>query len=186
MIFFDIFLMATALSMDAFSVSISCGQKLNNLRVKKYLKVAFTFGLFQAVMPIVGYSSSLVIENQIRLYSSWFIFSIFLFPGLKTLYDTVKMKGRCMKSCNGDSFSCLLSLALATSFDAFLAGVALRAWDISLCYVAAIIGIITFTLSFFGCFIGSSSRIYFMEKAGIIAATILFLLATKSIVPVFL
>lgn len=180
--YLSLLLIAFALSLDAFSVSITCGIKLQSFKLKKYLKIAFTFGYFQALMPLGGWLLGLAFRNYISSYSSWVSFAVFLFLGLKTFYDARKDKDKiCLEACNCDKKLCLSSLAFATSIDAFIVGVVLALYEIPFYISLPLIGVTTFFMSLLGSYIGHKANLKFKKKALILAGLILLLLAIKSL-----
>jgi len=179
----DLTLIAVALSLDAFSVSISCGIKLPPKAYKKFLKISLAFALFQAVMPLGGHLlTRTLLATYISAYSKWISFSVFLLLGAKTIYDFFfsKESDEC-KSCNCTSLHCLTGLAVATSIDAFLVGGVLGLQGQSLLYPLILIGVITLMNSMIGCLLGNRSVTLLKEKARLLAGLILIALAIKSL-----
>jgi len=177
----EIVLIAIALSLDAFSVSISCGIKLAKTRYIKYLKIASAFGIFQAIMPVFGYILSYSFLNKFLVnYSKWITFLVFFLLGIKTLYDyfQAKINEECLQ-CSCDGFKCLVTLAIATSIDAFLVGAVLGMQNTPMLFSVITIGVITFINSMIGCIMGNKLSVFFREKSRIAAAIILFILAIK-------
>ena len=178
-----VFLIAIALSMDAFAVSITCGIKLREIILRKYLKISIAFGLFQAIMPIIGWFAGNSIKSELEYLSKWITFFIFIVLGVKTIYETFfsKSSKNCTQ-CKCENEKCLLSLAIATSIDALVIGVLFAINGVPLLLSVLVIGLVTFSISFGGCFIGNKVGIIFGKIATSIAALILFLLAVKTII----
>ncbi|MBM4389071.1 MAG: manganese efflux pump, partial [Deltaproteobacteria bacterium] len=89
---FTILFIAFGLAMDAFAVSISSGFTIKNLKVENALKVAVSFGLFQAVMPVIGWLAGLGMKEYIAAFDHWAAFALLGAIGIKMIYESGKMK----------------------------------------------------------------------------------------------
>jgi len=181
--FIDLFLIAIALSMDAFSVSMSCGIKLKKNNYPKFIKISLAFGTFQAIMPLIGYYfSNTFLKNFLDSYTSILTFSVFFLLGLKTSYDYFsKENTEQIKYCTCEGYKCLTTLAIATSIDAFLIGSVLGLAHTKLVFPLILIGIVTIMNSYLGCLLGNKAISRLKQKSTLVAALILFLLAFKSL-----
>src|SRR3990172_2619511 len=83
----SIFIIAVALAMDAFSVCISCGMIIPDPGFRHYFRLAFHFGLFQFMMPIIGYFGGKYLEGYIKEYDHWIAFGLLIIIGLKMIYE---------------------------------------------------------------------------------------------------
>lgn len=177
----SIVLIAFALSLDAFAVSISCGIKLEKKSMNKSFKIAFFFGLFQAIMPLIGWSVGHIIRDFVTSYSSWIAFTVFMALGIKTIYDafTEESKKECLK-CSCDSYSCVTGLAVATSIDALVVGLVFSIYNYSIMFSIIVIGVLTFIVSIIGCILGNKTHNIIGNKAHILAGLILITLSFKA------
>lgn len=89
-----ILLIAIGLSMDALAVSVTSGLVINSPQIKDALKIAGSFGLFQAFMPLVGWASGLKISNFISSFDHWIAFFILSFLSLKIIYESIKKESK--------------------------------------------------------------------------------------------
>ncbi|MBF0299003.1 MAG: manganese efflux pump [Oligoflexia bacterium] len=186
-----IFIIAVALSLDAFAVSISCGLKLKHLNYKKYFKIALFFGAFQALMPILGWSLGHLIKNFFINYANIIAFVIFLILGTKTLIQSIKIDSKknennqCSSEsetpCTCNNLRCLLSLSVATSIDAFLIGPILALYDLNILISVLVIGVVTFLICFCGPLLGNRLGNVFGKKAELVAGIILIAIAFKTL-----
>ncbi len=178
MSYFSIFFIAVALGVDAFVASISCGIKIQDLKWDKFGKIALMFGFFQAGMPLLGWGLGQFVAPYISPYTALLSFGVFFALGVKTLKDTyTEEEETCNSMCSCNKWSCLLSLAVATSIDAFLVGVVFSVKQVSLPTAILIIGLVTFVMSLVGCTIGHHSVSKLGKKAGWIAGFMLIGLA---------
>jgi putative Mn2+ efflux pump MntP len=179
----ELLLISLALSLDAFSVALSCGMRLPANRYRKFLKIAVAFGLFQAVMPLLGsVLSKFFLARYIAQYAYLISFLVFAALALKTFYDfftsgTEETKATC--ACSG--YRCLVSLSIATSIDAFLIGAVLGLQEVSLTVAAAWIGGVTFINSLIGCLLGNQVVGFLNRYARLLAGVILLILAIKAL-----
>jgi manganese efflux pump family protein len=180
-----IILIAIALSLDAFAVSITCGIKLKFFITRQFLKIAGTFGVFQAVMPVIGWLIGNSIKEYVLPYAKWISFAVFFVLAVKTLYDYFKSRAICEtntgESCKCISVNCRLGLGLATSIDALVIGLVFSLYSLNLTVTVLIIGVITFFVSFIGCVIGNKSVYYLKQKAQLLAGLILLSLSIMAI-----
>jgi len=161
--------------MDAFAVSVGLGIKHPNYRTAYALKVAFMFGFFQAVMPLIGWFLGAQFRVVIAAYDHWIIFIILGAIGIKMIYEAVKGSEN-SKCINYESFRLLLLLSLATSIDALAVGFSFAFLHSSIFIPALIIGLVTFVISFIGAALGDRIGSKFKVSAEIIGGSVLFLI----------
>ena len=175
-----ILFIAISLAMDSFSVSISRGFTTNkNMLFFEALKTGFFFGLFQAVMPIIGFFSGLSIIDFISGFDHWVAFGLLCIIGGRMIYESISKKAK--QVVNSSSLKVLLILSTATSIDALAVGLSLSFLGTSIITPVIIIGIIAFCMSFFGVFIGKMFGRYF-EKIGILGGIILIVIAIRILI----
>jgi putative Mn2+ efflux pump MntP len=173
-------LIALGLAMDSFSVSITRGFTNTQGRLStEALKVAFFFGLFQGIMPVVGWIAGVSIIDFISGVDHWIAFGLLTFIGLRMIYEAITAESK--KLVSSSSFSVLLLLSIATSIDALAVGLSLSFLEVSIMTPAIVIGIITFSLSFLGMYIGKRFGDFF-EKIGILGGIILIVIGIKILV----
>lgn len=169
-----VILIAISLSMDAFSVSVTNGMCMKNIRLKEAFTIAFFYGAFQFLMPLCGFFSASIFKGYIEAVDHWIAFVLLMFIGIKMIIEAMEKKDGC-EGCKVNALSIkLLTLqAIATSIDALAVGVGLGALKIPLLSSCIIIGIITFVLCFAGVFIGKKAGDIFKGKAEILGGLIL-------------
>lgn len=145
--YLEIFFLAIALSIDACVVSFSYGLAFSENRVKNALLLAGFTGLFQAIMPCLGYLLTSFVKSFIEPYANWIVFIIFAFLGVKFIieaFKTNKEKPLCISTL------CLFLIGIATSIDAFSAGISLSLSGNKILKPSILIGLITFINSLVG------------------------------------
>jgi ZIP family zinc transporter len=149
----SILLIALGLAMDAFAVSITSGITIKNLRARHALLVGAAFGIFQAVMPVLGWLLGQWAYRFISTVDYWIAFGLLLFVGGHMIITALQPDEEEGKK-NPLHLPTLLTLAVATSIDAFAIGISLSMLRISIFMPVLIIGLVTFGLSFAGVYFG--------------------------------
>lgn len=176
----EIFLLAFALSMDAFAVSIGLGVKSQNFSKSLAFKVALLFGFFQALMPLFGYLASIGLGTFIASIDHWIAFALLSVIGGKMLYESFQEGTE--DEITVITNKVLLMLAIATSIDAMAAGFTLNLIDINPFLSMLIIGVVTFVFSFLGVFIGTKGGTFLEDKAEKIGGIILIGIGLKILI----
>ncbi len=176
-----IILWAVGLAMDCFAVSISCGVCYEKLPIRKSLLMAFLFGAFQGLMPLIGWLIGVPLAQKIDNIDHWIIFGILLFLGIKMIYESIKDKPEGQKM---DYFSIknLLLLSIATSIDALVSGLIFAFYPQTILKAVLIIAGITFVLSLLGLKIGNYFKHRFTFNVEIFGGIILILIGTKILI----
>lgn len=141
--------------MDAFSVCISCGMVIASPGPGHYFRLAFSFGFFQFMMPIIGFFCGMYLEVYIKAYDHWIAFGLLSFIGLKMIYESFS---RTEESCKPEKDPSrgwsLLVLAVATSIDALAVGLSIGVLNRPILLPSVLIGVICAIFSVIGIAIG--------------------------------
>lgn len=155
MTFTSLFFISIGLAMDAFAVSLTEGISLRKLCIKSILRVALVFGIFQGIMPLLGWTIGGVFYDKITRFNHWIPFILLTFVGTKMIIDAREfgkcdIHGRCEKSSN------IIVLGIATSIDALAVGFSFSLLPgLNIYFSIAVIGVITFILSSIGVYLGN-------------------------------
>lgn len=188
----SILLLGVGLSMDACAVSISDGLSNKKISIKEAILIALTFGIFQMVMPLIGYFVGSLFTNLIVKIVPYIALILLSFLGIKMIVESIKEH---KKSKNEEkeetikklSFKMLLIQAIATSIDALSVGLVFVGIDYPFVILyTGIIGIITTILSLISVFIGKKFGDIFSNKAEIIGGIILIAIGLKIFIESFL
>ncbi len=174
----SLLLLAVALAMDSFAVSISTGLVLQRIEIKAMGKISFLFALFQGAMPVVGWRLGLFFENQIKAIDHWVAFLLLSFIGGKMIFEAVKDESE-NKSINPYSFKNMAMLAIATSIDALAVGISFSLLGMDIAVPAVVIGITTFIFSFLGLTLGVKLGGFMGNKIEFLGGLILIGLGLK-------
>lgn len=176
---FTIIVIALGLAMDAFAVSIASGSAYKSGGRNHALRLAFAFGIFQAIMPALGWLGGISLKNVIADYDHWVAFVLLAGIGGKMIYESFKIKQAEEKS-GTMSTAMLLTLAVATSIDALAVGVTFSFLLADSVLIAVIIiGVITFVLSYAGFYIGRGFGHFFENKIEALGGVILLGIGLK-------
>ena len=163
------------LAMDSCTVSMTDGMNEKNMTIIKNILIALIFTIFQQVMPIVGYFIGRIFYGFISKYVPIIALIILGILGVKMLADTIKDNNQSEK-LGKLTFSIIILQAIATSIDALSVGVTFVGHSIQkMLFSTAIIGVITFILTFFGVKIGKKFGTLFGKDAQIVGGLMLIL-----------
>ena len=173
----EVIFLAIALSMDAFAVSIGLGAKQKSHPVSLALMSGVYFGLFQALMPLIGYLGGKGVLGWLEEYASWVAFVLLVLIGTKMIFDS--FTEGIEEDITKITHRVLSMLAIATSIDAMAAGFALTLLDINPFIACFIIGATTFVFSYIGVFIGVKSGTWLESKAELFGGVVLIVIGIK-------
>ncbi len=174
----EIILIGIALSMDAFAVSLSSGMVYTGLTKKQKLSMPAAFGLFQGLMPILGYFFGSLFSDFITKWDGPVALIILGFIGANMIKDGL-ISGE-SKEPKRLTLGALLLQAVATSIDAFAVGVTFAAGEADIFKAAPIVAVITFTLSLIAVAIGEKAGEKLGDRAEIFGGIILIIIGIKS------
>lgn len=175
---FEVIVLAVALSMDAFAVSIGLGSKGNIKGLG--LKAGLYFGAFQALMPFLGYLGGKGVLGWVDAYAHWIAFGLLALIGGKMIYEG--LQEGIEEDIAAITNRMMLLLAVATSIDAMAAGFSLTLLEVNAYVACAIIGVTTFAFSWLGVRIGEKSGTRLESKAEIFGGVVLILIGVKMLV----
>jgi len=174
-----ILVIAIALAMDAFAVSIASGASYKRPEGNHALRLAVAFGLFQAVMPIIGWAGGLAMKDFIKGYDHWVAFILLVLIGAKMVYESFKINPAGEKKVVLTN-AAVFVLAVATSIDALAVGVTFSFLLVgSLFGAVVIIGVVTFVFSYCGFYIGKTIGHLFENKVELAGGLILIGIGLK-------
>ena len=177
---------AVGLAMDAFAVSVTNGAIVKNFKPSFAIKIAAAFGIFQFMMPVIGWIVGKAGQQLIESVDHYIAFML-----IEAIKDRIKeYKGEEVQKKDNKtatSTKTLLLMAVATSIDALATGVilpsAVGASTIMLMLVAVLmIGVITFVISFAGVYLGKKFGSLLSNKAEILGGIVLIGIGTKILI----
>jgi len=171
-------LLSLGLAADAFAVAVSSGLAIKHMKVNKALKIALFFGVFQALMPVIGWLIGLSFSFLITPIDHWIAFGLLSFIGGRMIYESLQSE-ECEKKFNPLDTGTLITLSVATSIDALAVGIGFAVLKDSIALAVTAIGFITFFLAFAGVFIGHKCGNLFANKIEILGGAILIFIGSR-------
>ena len=189
MTYSEIIILGIGLSMDAFAVSVCKGLSMKRFIVSHAVIIAGSFGVFQALMPLIGWFAGKSFAQYIESFDHWVAFALLSFIGIKMIIDAARdiKKGNTEKEYSLRPAEMMI-LSVATSIDALAVGLSFAMLNMpaantigypGIWMSVMIIGIITFILSFCGVYIGFRFGKVFETAAQFIGGGILIIIGVK-------
>lgn len=172
-------LIAIGVSADAFAVALGKGLQMKRLSVQGVLALALTFGLFQAVMPVLGWAVASRFSGYVTGVDHWIAFVLLVAIGAKMIWEALHEADDANDGDGRVPFGELAVLGVATSIDALAVGISFAFLDVSIVGAAALIGVITFALSGVGVLIGHRAGVRFRGPAEIVGGVVLIGIGLK-------
>jgi putative Mn2+ efflux pump MntP len=146
--------LAVGLAMDALAVAVGTGLVLKRLTIRHVFRLAFHFGLFQFLMPVLGWLAGRTIDLYIRGYDHWIAFGLLTFVGGKMLWEARRTEEQ---DRPGDPTRgwMLVLLSLATSIDALAVGLSMAFLQVSIWLPSIVIGLVACAFTAAGILLGS-------------------------------
>lgn len=177
----EIALIGVGLAMDAFAVSICKGLAMRRMNYKKAIIIAAFFGVFQALMPALGYFLGTTFANKIAAIDHWIAFILLALIGANMIKEALSSDD---DECQDDSLRLgdLIMLSIATSIDALAVGITFAFFNVSLLLSVSMIGIITFIICVIGVKVGNVFGEKYKSKAELAGGLILIVMGAKILI----
>ena len=169
-------LIGITLSLDAFSIAVLKGFIKDKIDFKYITTIALYFGVYQALMPFLGYLIGYKMYDAISFYDHYIILIILSIIGLNMCHNSFKNDCQVNDKIN---FKEMTILAIATSIDAFTVGITYSFFNINIYLICFLIGLITFIISFTGVIIGNKVGSKLNIKVELIGGIFLILMGIK-------
>jgi len=171
--------LAVALAMDAFAVAMSAGVVLPQLTARHLFRLSFHFGLFQGLMPIIGWLIGVRMQQIIAAYDHWLAFGLLMVIGGHMVYEAVSADDDDRPRRDPTRGWLLITLSLATSIDALVVGLTLGVLQVDVWYPALVIGIVAALFTLSGMFLGRRIGAMWGQRMEVFGGLILCVLAVK-------
>ena len=176
--FISLLMLAVGLSMDAFAVAVCKGLALKKITLRHALIVGLWFGIFQALMPLLGYLLASQFRDYITAYAHWVAFALLVLIGGNMIREAIFEKEEA-ETDSALSFRSMLPLAVATSIDALAVGVTFAFLAVRVLPAVCLIGAVTLVLSMVGVKLGNLFGSRWRSRAELVGGVILVLLGLK-------
>lgn len=178
----SLFGLSIGLAMDAFAVAIAAGMAIDAVTPRHVFRLAFHFGLFQFLMPVVGWFIGLHLAAYVAGYDQWAAFALLTYVGGKMLWEAREKKNR-PKHRRTESDPTrglsLLTLSVATSLDALAVGMSMAFLGVSVWVPSQVIGVVTATLTTIGILFGGRIGSRWGHWADIAGGVVLIVIGLK-------
>ena len=190
MSFISILFLAVGLAMDAFAVATVSGSRIRCLSFGPCFRLSFHFGLFQFLMPVIGWFAGRQVADAVASWDHWIAFGLLAVIGIRMIYEGVTKNPKTEQLEDPSRKWSLVMLSIATSIDALAAGFGLALLGVNIWYPSLIIGVTASVFTLIGMFFGRILGIRFGRvmavSGGIVLITIgLNILFVHLTAPVF-
>lgn len=177
-----ILIIALGLAMDAFAVAVTTGLVLERLTFRPLFRLSWHFGLFQFLMPVIGWALGLTLQAWIAAYDHWIAFGLLGFVGGKMIYESLHYDHSQRRQTDPTRGWNLMVLSVATSIDALAVGLSLAMLKVSVWFPAVIIGVVAAILTLLGMFLGRRLGERLGHRMELIGGLILIGIGTKILI----
>jgi manganese efflux pump family protein len=177
----EVLLIALSMAMDAFAVCLGAGTTGVADGPRPKFRLAFHFGLFQFLMPLLGWFAGTTIERYIQAYDHWIAFALLAFVGGRMIWAGFHPAGEEKKTDPSRGWTMVL-LSIAVSIDALAVGLSLGVVGVFVWYPAIVIGVVTGILSLVGLQIGDRLGKKFGKVMEIIGGLVLIGIGIRIVV----
>ena len=179
--FLEIFLIALSMAMDAFAVCLSAGTQEQTSGTHPAFRLAFHFGLFQFLMPILGWFAGATIVRYISAFDHWIAFGLLAFVGIRMIRSGFDSNGEEQKKDPSRGWTLVL-LSIAVSIDALAIGFSLALVGVTIWYPAVVIGLVTGLISWLGIYLGNRLGQRFGKRMEIVGGIVLFIIGIRILI----
>lgn len=181
MSFAEVLLIALGLAMDAFAVSLASGATRFIKGPRPVFRLSFHFGLFQALMPVLGWLGGSLVASYISAFDHWIALVLLLFVGGRMIRSGLDAKGETIAT-DPSRGGTLIMLAVATSIDAFAVGLSLAMLNVNILYPALVIGVVASAMSILGIALGNRLGSKFGKRMEVVGGIILILIGLRVVI----
>lgn len=170
---------AVALAMDAFAVALAAGLTLPKVTARHLFRFGFHFGLFQALMPVIGWLAGVGLRSYIEIFSHWLAFGLLFLIGAKMCRDALTIEEEQQDRKDPTRGLSLVMLSVATSIDALAVGFSLAVLGVTIWMPALVIGITAALFTLGGMLLGQRLGTLWSSKVELAGGLLLIAIGTK-------
>lgn len=167
---------AVALAMDAFAVAIVVGGTLDPLTSRHVFRLAFHFGLFQALMPVLGWLAGTALYQTLATFGHWAAFGLLAFVGGKMIFGALRSGPGRRRSSDPTSGADLIVLSVATSIDALAVGFSLALVGESIVVPVIVIGLVAAAFTMAGMILGRRIGAMWGKRVEVLGGLVLIII----------
>jgi putative Mn2+ efflux pump MntP len=170
---------AVALAMDAFAVALAAGAILHPLTFRPCFRLAFHFGLFQAMMPVIGWLAGLSVQSFVAAWSHWIAFALLLYIGGRMIHEALRGEDGEERKNDPSRGLTMVALSVATSIDALAVGLTLAMLDVVIWIPSLVIGLVACGFTIAGLFLGTRAGARWGKRVEVAGGAILIVIGLK-------
>jgi putative Mn2+ efflux pump MntP len=170
---------AVSLAMDAFAVAVAASVSLGQVYPRQAFRLSFHFGLFQALMPLIGWLAGRTVAGTIEAYDHWAAFALLTFVGIRAIRSALKDDGSESAGKDPTRGFTLIGLSVATSLDALAVGLSFSFLQVRIWSAVAVIGLVAALATLIGMTIGSRLGMRFGRIAELVGGLVLILIGMR-------
>lgn len=170
---------ALGLAMDAFAVAIATSVSLGSVTSRQIFRLSWHFGLFQFMMPVIGWYAAMTVEVYIRSFDHWIAFLLLLFVGCKAIREALSDDGDERAAYDPTKGASLVILSVATSIDALAVGLSFAALGVHVWQPAVVIGVVACVMTVVGMMAGARLGARFGTRMEVVGGLVLIGIGIK-------
>jgi putative Mn2+ efflux pump MntP len=175
----SLFVIALSLSADCFAVALSSGISRHKLSYLRLLRLPLFFGVFQALMTVLGWLVGRSIFDFISDYDHWVAFGLLSAIGIHMIWESFRERDEAKAKRNFDSWYILILLAIATSIDSLAVGLSLAFLEVNITLAAVTIGLTSLVITLIGVLLGKKVGALVGERAETVGGVILIIIGVR-------
>ena len=175
-------IIAVGLGMDAFAVALAVGCRLPKPSFRHFFRLSFHFGLFQFLMPVIGWYGGTQIQEYIHDYDHWLAFGLLAFIGGKMIYESSAADADCAPERDPTRKWSLVALSVATSIDALAVGLSMAFLQIEIWTPSVIIGVVAAAMTLVGMISGRRLGLRFGRRMELVGGLVLIGIGIKIVI----
>jgi len=177
-----VIIIAIGLGMDAFAVALVCGTRQTSIHARPLFRLSFHFGLFQFLMPVIGWYLGTTVDQYIKDYAHWIAAGLLFYIGIKMFRESFSSDSEESGLRDPTKGSMMVILSIATSIDAFAVGLSLAFLGTTIWFPSVVIGIVALIMTAVGMIFGKSLGRLFGKKMELLGGLILIGIGIKIVV----
>jgi putative Mn2+ efflux pump MntP len=179
--FISVLLIALGLAMDAFAVALGVGTTRKDIGFRPGFRLSFHFGLFQFMMPIIGWLGGATLARFIAGWGNWVAFVLLAYVGGKMVKESFG-DGKAHNGSDPTRKWTLVMLAIATSLDALVVGLSLGVLKVGILYPSLVIGIVAAAMTALGLALGKRLGVQFGKRMELVGGLILIGIGLRAVI----
>ena len=180
--FLSIFLIALGLAADCFAVAFSGSISMRTLSFLQVFRVSLVFGIFQGLMPVLGWLAGRTVVELIADYDHWLAFILLALVGSRMIWESFRSRDGHNKNTDITKGFLLLTLSVATSIDALAVGLTFAFMKVNILVASSTIGIVAFVATVIGFILGRKASYLIGRRAEAIGGMVLIGIGVKILV----